>query len=125
MQKEDNWGLFYSRDGKVNIIMFVSVVLIFILSVFYAEAVKITQISPTDLSINGTRSINFTFTANWTGPGEIVTNCSIWTNITGTWAETKTNESGGLSSNISNFTAAGTISWINFTFLRADIPFCG
>jgi len=115
MKKEGLTKIFNSQNGKVNIELFFAVILIFVLSVVFVEAVRINQISPIDLSKNNSRNINFTFTANWTSTGEVVTNCSIWTNLTGTWAEAKTNESGGLSSNISNFTAAGTISWINFT----------
>ncbi|MBI2650684.1 PGF-pre-PGF domain-containing protein [Candidatus Woesearchaeota archaeon] len=115
MMKKEDYGIsFNSQDGKVNIMLLFSIVLIFVFMLWTVEAVTISQVSPTNLSINGSRYINFTFTANWTGSGEVVTNCSIWTNVTSTWAESQQNTS-TVGNIVNNTGAAGSLSWINFT----------
>ncbi|MBI4452519.1 PGF-pre-PGF domain-containing protein [Candidatus Woesearchaeota archaeon] len=128
MQKEVKHRLFNSRDAKVNLVMLVGIIAIFILiflsfEVPVANAIfNVTLISPTDKAINSSRTINFTFNVVLGGtdasPDDLA-NCSVYTNITGTWAKTFTNSSGangGVSSNLTNSTSV--VSWMNFTFSR-------
>src|SRR3989338_57809 len=116
MQKEGHSGLFNFRDGKVNIFLLFSVVLIFVLSIAFVHGVTIAQSSPISLSINNTRAINFTFTVTWSGGGEQISNCSIWTNLTGTWAQTVINGSNGTGGVIYNSSTSQSI--LNVTLDR-------
>jgi len=117
MKKEDYSGFFNSQDGKLNIMLLFSIVLIFVLSIIFVNALTITQQAPGTLTINGSRTINFTFTVLWQDPNQNAAgNCSIWTNITGTWAEAVrngTNNTGGVIYNSST-----TISTLNVTLDR-------
>ena len=116
MQKEGLGGLFNSRDGKVNILLFFSIILIFVLSIFFVNAVTITQQAPLTLNINASRTVNFTFTVVWSGGGEQISNCSIWTNLTGTWAQTVINGSNGTGGVIYNSSTSQSI--LNVTLDR-------
>jgi len=105
-------SMFYKKgekDSKIKIVV-VLFLLVFILFLVSVNAVRISQVTPVNSSV-GFRIVNFTFNVNWTS-GEI-TNCSLWTNISGNWEETRANDS---SSNIVNFTEGNAISWINHTF---------
>src|SRR3989344_3277605 len=116
MEKEGLGGLFNSRDGKVNILLFFSIILIFVLSIFFVNAVTITQQAPLTLNINASRTVNFTFTVVWSGGGEQISNCSIWTNLTGTWAQTVINGSNGTGGVIYNSSTSQSI--LNVTLDR-------
>ncbi|MBI2541553.1 PGF-pre-PGF domain-containing protein [Candidatus Woesearchaeota archaeon] len=121
MKKEGHSAYFNSQDGKVNVMLLISVVLIFVIMMISAEALTIKLISPGNLTYNGTntRNVNFTFTANWTLNTEAEAgNCSIWINSTNppnAWQLIAVNSS---QSNITNFTIGGPtlVSWINYTF---------
>ncbi|MBI2651785.1 PGF-pre-PGF domain-containing protein [Candidatus Woesearchaeota archaeon] len=118
MEKEEFRSSFlFNKDGKVNSVLLFCLVLIFVLSAFFVEAVLINPVSPTNFSINGSRNINFTFRVNWSMAGEFITNCSIWTNITGTLAETKANSSTNGIFNDSGV-SGGNLSHINFTLAQ-------
>jgi len=126
MKKEDSSRFFNSQDGKVNLSLLVSIVFVFVFVIIASLSVvieslpvnamiNITPVSPTDLSINGSKKINFTFYVNMNSTGnDVIANCSIWTNITGTWKRDITNSSTGNSSNITNSTSE--LSWMNITF---------
>ena len=111
-------NLFYSRQAKINFVFIVSAILIFAVGLFFANAVNVNQVAPSNNSINSSRNTNFSFTANWFAPGQVVTNCSIWTNLGGTWAQAQLNSS---TSSIINFTGAGAISHINFTLSQDGV----
>lgn len=107
------------RNARIDLrlLMLFSVVMIAVMSWSSFADITVNLLRPSNGTYNGSRAMNFTFnvtagiTAEGTEGAQIV-NCSVWTNITGTWAETKTNGTDGTaSSNISN----GSISWINFT----------
>lgn len=87
MKKGDCSTFFNSQSAKVNILLLVSVVLIFVFSIFYAEALTITLKSPGNFTFNGTRNVNFTFIATWDGAGsaqENESNCTLQVNNTAT-----------------------------------------
>src|SRR3989344_1193996 len=110
--------LFNFRDGKVNIALLFSTVLIFVVMLWSVEAVTIMLLSPGNYTFNNTRNINFTFNATWDATQDVgPANCSIWINSTQNptaWQQVAVNNS---QSNVSNGTgAAGTVSWINYTF---------
>ena len=119
MEKEGFSGLFNSRDGKVNILLLFSVVLIFVMMLWSVEAITVRLVSPNNYTINNTRTINFTFNVTWNGvTGADVGNCSIWINSTQNptaWQQVAVNNS---QSNISNWTTGGSArtSYINYTF---------
>ena len=108
------------REGKINLRFLFATILFFILMAFlvFPVGIKLGDALP-NLTINMTpdRNINFTFTPTWQSDGDVIGNCSLWTNFTGTW-ESMMEFNGtfeGLyneSSNISNNTA----SWVNYTF---------
>lgn len=95
-----------SFNSRLVIIFLLIVVL---MSFVVYAAITVTQSSPLDGATSTTRSINFTFTPVWAG-GEAIGNCSLFTNISGTWEDTKTNDSTG--AEINN----NSLSWINYTF---------
>jgi len=113
-----------TKEGKINFKFISSGLFFTILMVFLVFAVEFddTFRRPGDSEINTTsgRNINFTFNATWDFDGETVGNCSLWTNISGTWESmaefngSAGNVSGAYneSSNITN----SSISWINYTF---------
>ncbi len=124
MEKEGRGVIVNSRDGKVNIALLFSIVLIFVLTLLYAEAVTITiqgNNVPGNRTVNNSRNINFTFTPVWSDAGENASNCSIYTNSSGVWGSVRNfsvNKDVGQAAtddfNISN----NTKSWANFTFPR-------
>jgi len=118
MEKEDNRGFFNSQDGKVNIVLLFSIVLIFVIMVFSAEAITIKLISPGNLTYNGSRTINFTFNVTWTLDAEAATNCSVYINSSGSWVRVKINDSnadnGNPADDIVQNVTAGT-SYMNYT----------
>ncbi|MEK6882012.1 MAG: hypothetical protein AABY22_20505, partial [Nanoarchaeota archaeon] len=71
---------------------------------------NISLISPTDDSWKGTnRNVNFTFNPGLYSGNEI-RNCSIWSNATGVWNQTITNNSQSYILNSSS------LSYINYSF---------
>ena len=66
MKKEDVSRLFNSRDGKVNLALLFSIVLIFVLTLVSVEAISIRQLAPGNLTYNGTANRNVTFYFNVT-----------------------------------------------------------
>ena len=54
MQKEGSRSLINSQDGKIKIVLLFSIALIFILTMFYAEAVAITLFTPGNFTFNST-----------------------------------------------------------------------
>ncbi|MBS3114063.1 PGF-pre-PGF domain-containing protein [Candidatus Woesearchaeota archaeon] len=116
MKKEGLSDFFNSQNGKVNIVLLFSIVLVFVLSVYFVEALTITINAPGNLSYvggNNTRNVNFTFTPVWSGPDENATyNCSLYTNSSGIWDSVRNFTPKSAGTNISN----NTLSWVNFTF---------
>src|SRR3989344_4156576 len=107
-------GMTKSRFVFLSIFSFALVLLM----VWIVYAVSVSSIAPADANINTSRNINFTFNATWISPGETIGNCSLWTNISGSWVMAlETDGSTGAqyteSSNISNSSAK---SYINYTF---------
>ena len=112
------------RNARIDLRLLVlfSAVMIISMAVF-VSGLTITQTTPGNQTSNGSRSVNFTFTPVWDNAGDqgatsaTSANCSIWTNITGTWGETQTN---GTSTGASNGTSwrilNNSVSWINTTF---------
>ncbi|MBL7054753.1 hypothetical protein ISS05_03265, partial [Candidatus Woesearchaeota archaeon] len=105
-----------NKEGRVNY-KFISSGLIFtiLMALLVIGLVEFTDSvvrAPTDNYINLSRSINFTFNSTWTAAGGEIGNCSLWTDFTGTWAETAVNNSA--SANIMNGTTG--MSNINYTF---------
>ncbi|MBS3101241.1 hypothetical protein J4204_03840 [Candidatus Woesearchaeota archaeon] len=114
MKKEETRSLFNSQDGKINVLLLFSILLIFAFMMLAVNAViTITLVAPVDGSINGSsaRQVNFSFTPIWNGDNDDSGNCSVWTNITGTWAEAAVNSS-------NNSVINNTVSTINATFDR-------
>ncbi|MBI2658909.1 hypothetical protein HYX05_02280 [Candidatus Woesearchaeota archaeon] len=115
MSKKEDAIHFNSQEGKVNLALLFSIVLIFVLSLLFVNAVTITQQAPLTGVVNGTRTINFTFTVIWIGGGENTQgNCSIWTNITGVWAEAIKNGTNNTQGAVYN--SSSTSSVLNLTF---------
>ena len=135
MQKE-GLKVFNSKEGRVNLALLISIIVVFILTMVFAEAMTVTLRTPGDLTFNTTtgRNINFTFNATWFGgsgaatPHENVSNCSLYINST-------TNAiKWDIAKNVSNGTASGTgtdnltdnliqngssgLSYMNYTFSR-------
>src|SRR3989344_3192373 len=90
------------RNARIDLrllVLFSAVMLVFM--VVFVNAITISQSLPGNQTSNGSRSVNFTFTPIWDNAGDegatsaTSANCSIWTNITGTWAETQTNGTKG------------------------------
>ena len=116
MKKEGFGGLFNSQDGKVNLFLLVFMVLVFIFTLWNVEALTITINTPTNLTYNGSRNVNFTFTPVWHNDAEAYTNCTLFTNQSG-WAVAR---------NFGNWSTGdtatdtqvlnNTLSWVNFTF---------
>src|SRR3989344_6830232 len=90
-----------------------------LLMLWIVGAVLVVQNLPATGNINTTRNINFTFNATWIAPGEIIGNCSLWTNFTGSWEMTlETNGSFEGQYNESSRITNSSISYINYTFTR-------
>ena len=97
------------KEGKVNIKLIISVLFFSLVMLFAVYAININLQSPADNHLNTTspRNINFTFNVTWSQPGEVMGNCSIWTNFTGSWVSTVENGSQtSTGTNISNATLA-------------------
>src|SRR3989338_329768 len=100
------------KEGKLNFKFIFAALFLLVLMVFFAFAVSFddTFRRPGNGNINLSRNVNFTFNATWSVSGEIVGNCSLWTNFTGIWGltiENNTADAGVLNA---------SISWINYTF---------
>ncbi len=107
------------RNARVDIrLILLASFVMFLLGAAYAYAtITINPRTPLDLTVNGSRKINFTFVPVWNASDSIPGNCSIWTNLTGTWSNTTPafsnySNNSGMASNIAN----NTLSWINYTF---------
>ena len=109
------------KEGRLNVKFIFTALFLSLLFGILVFAVEVEYSSPGDATINTSRNINFTFTPVWNYTGEVIGNCSLWTNFSGTWAlmaEFNGSVLGGVqgpyneSSNISN----SSISWINYTF---------
>src|SRR3989338_6903083 len=132
MEKEGFSGLFNSRDGKVNILLLSSTVIVVLLSLLIVEAawdgIQLGVRTPSNLSFNGTntvaRNINFTFNMTWVGGadnGQNVSNCSLWINSTWppiAWSTVKnvTTVSSPDDGVFNASNVAGTLSYMNYTF---------
>ncbi len=137
MKKEDLGGILNSKEGKISIVMLLSVVLAFVLTFFifeviFVEAAKVgtnlTIRAPSNLSYNGsyggvnTRNINFTFNVTWQGNNQNASNCSLWVNRTGITSGWQLVKNLSIYNNtaddqLNNYTgAAGTLSYLNYTF---------
>ena len=87
------------KEGSANVKFFVSVLFLAALMLFVAFAVNVELLSstlfgkPIDNELNASRVLNFTFNATWFNieAGSAAANCSLWTNFTGTWNETRAN----------------------------------
>lgn len=112
--KKEGFSVFNSRDAKVNFMLLVFVVVIFIVTLLTVESLTITVNTPSNLTFNSSRNINFTFTVTWSLDTENISNCTIWTNATGVWDIAK-NITGNTSSG-DNQVANATLSYANFTF---------
>jgi len=128
--KREGIRLFNSQSARVNIILLVSIVLIFVLTVLTAEAMEVTLRSPGNFTFYSNasmgRNLNFSFSSNWSFSGaapalhENVSNCSLHINstaIVSPWGVAVKNVSRddiGADNNLSNGSAA--LSYMNFTF---------
>ena len=84
MKKEGFRGFFNSKDGKLNVLLLFSLVLVFALSIVIVEAMTVSLFTPGTSTINGTysnRNVNISFNATWgfLGPSqENVSNCTLY-----------------------------------------------
>ena len=106
------------KEGAINLKFFVSVLALFALSVFFVLAIGVQLSLPLDNIINNqtttsNRNINFTFTPTWNLTGEVLGNCSIWTNFTGSWQSTIEN---GSETSPGSDIVNNSISYLNYTF---------
>ena len=123
MRKEGFRGVFSSRDARVNILLFASILVIFALTVVFVEAMTIQIVSPGNFTFNSSnRNINITFNVTWSNSFENITNCTLYVNSTTSqiaWAQQKVVDiaKNGTAlqkdDRIHNFTA---LSYMNFTF---------
>ena len=128
MGKEGVSSFLFNKDGKVNIALILSLVIFFIMMLWMVNAtltITLTTpvaISPGNMTYNGSRTMNFTFNVTWDNLNGGVDagsglNCTLWTNATGSWAATQTNDSTmsivNQSRSIINYTfnVDGNISW--------------
>ncbi len=109
--KLDN--IFASKKSSAAILFLLSVTFMFVI-IFYVEAFSITINSPKNLTYNGSRNINFTFTPVWSGTGDNVSNCSIYTNSNGIWDSIRNFSTTNTPINHANITN-NSISWANVT----------
>lgn len=120
MQKKGAGRIFSSKGGEVSVALLTIAFLLFLIMAVFVSSVGVQYSKPETNEINTStsRNINFTFTPTWNNTGEVIGNCSLWTNFTGTWSSmaefngTMESTSFNGSSNISN----STLSWINYTF---------
>src|SRR3989344_1308150 len=112
------------KEGKANLKLIISVLFFSLVMLFTVYAVNVNLQSPADNSINITqpRNINFTFNVTWSQAGEVMGNCSVWTNFTGVWESLVENGSQtSTGTNITNGTQNNGdtgFSLINYTFSR-------
>ncbi len=121
MKKEGSNNLFISQVGKLNIMLLLSVILVFLLTIGYVEALTITINSPTNLSFNGSRNMNFTFNVTWSNSIENISNCSIYTNASGVWDASRnftnsTPQTGDAATDVRIVNGSQGLSYANFTF---------
>ncbi|MBI2559263.1 PGF-pre-PGF domain-containing protein [Candidatus Woesearchaeota archaeon] len=132
MKKGDFSAILNSQNGKVNLALLISVVLIFVLSIFYVEAMTVRLFSPGNFTFNTSavgKNVSIAFAANWSGgdlnTAENVSNCSLYLtsspyglSVDGA-ARNVSRDAMGAGNLLQNFTSDGTIlnlSYINFTF---------
>jgi len=87
MRKEGYKRLLSSRDARVNIVLFASIIAVFLLTVVFTEAMTVTLTTPGNFTFNTItqRTINISFNATWFFGGvanESVSNCSLYVNST-------------------------------------------
>lgn len=141
MKKEGFSKLLNSNEGKVNLLLFFSIMAVFVATFFVFEstsvnALNITLISPRNFTynysnFNATRNINFTFNVTWFFGGaapalhENVSNCSLYVNgstlnYSTAVKNVSTDTTGHLVDNRlinrSDPAAQNVTSWMNFTF---------
>ncbi|MBI4010194.1 MAG: hypothetical protein HY361_03330, partial [Candidatus Aenigmarchaeota archaeon] len=114
MEKEGHGIYFNSRDGKVNILMLLSVVLIFVVMMWTANAMSVSIAFPRNSTFNASRNINVTFNVTAEVAGDLIDNCSIWTNDTSNWREATVNNSG--TESIINNGSRNGYSNMNYTY---------
>jgi len=104
------------KEGSINIKFIGSVLFFSALMMLVVFAVNVEFLSkPVAAEINTTasRNINFTFNVTWgIGNTGFQSNCSLWTNFSGTWSEAIVNDTSN--SKITN----QSVSYINYTFTR-------
>lgn len=118
MQKKGASGIFSSKDGEVNVVLFMVAFLLFLVMAVFVASVGVQYSAPGNLTINTSRNLNFTFTPTWNNSGEVIGNCSLWTNFSGTWSSF-VEFNGSFESTVVNSSANitnGTTSWVNVTF---------
>ena len=134
MKKEGSIGFFNSEDGKVNIMLFFSVILVFIFSMVFAEAMQVTLFTPGNFTFNSsdksTRNITFIFSSNWSfggadpRPTENVSNCSLFVNSTdavipyGVFGNATTDGTGNTTNIAGLINGSQAKSYIQFNFTK-------
>lgn len=110
------------KEGKFNLKFIFAIISLLVLMSFFSFGVVITLNAPNDGNINTSiaRNINFTFTPTWNATGEVIGNCTLYTNFSGTWQSaiefngSSLTEENNQTANITN----GSLSWVNYTFTR-------
>ncbi|MBI2655549.1 PGF-pre-PGF domain-containing protein [Candidatus Woesearchaeota archaeon] len=134
MRKEGYRGVFSSRDARVNIVLFASILVIFALTMIFVEAMTVQIRTPANSSFNTTtnRNINFTFNATWflggldPRPEENESHCSLWINSTTNqiaWSEAKfvnitLNNTAKQPDDAIFNSSSERLSYMNYTFTR-------
>lgn len=120
MKKEGFGSILISKDAKVNTVLFLSIVLIFLLTVFYTNAMSIKLLSPGNLTYNSSigRNVNFTFNVTWDRAFENQSNCTLFINTTSTngWAGVANRTNGTGIADTKDGIVNNSISGINYTF---------
>ena len=126
---------FNSHDGRVNLALLISTIVVFLLSFFIVEAISwdnyLVTLAPSNFSYNGSntpvaRNINFTFNITWQGATQNISNCSLWVNDTGIlkgWQGVKNISplNNTPDDRVQNYSGtATTISYMNYTFNNSD-----
>ncbi|MBI1936048.1 PGF-pre-PGF domain-containing protein [Candidatus Woesearchaeota archaeon] len=123
MKKEGFGGdILSSNNGKINLGLLFSVILIMVSMLWSVEAITITLFSPGNLTYNNTKALNFSFNVTWTLPDEAATNCTLWINSTvsgsATWVQVKVNDTNN--SGADDIILNQSISYMNYTLNSSD-----
>ncbi len=127
MKKEGFSAIVNSKDAKVNTALFLCIALIFLMTVFYTQAMSIKLLAPLNNTYNNSigRNVNFTFNVTWDRASENQSNCTLYINTTSAisgfngnngWvgAANRTNGT-GINANTDGI-INNSISYINYTF---------